>query len=316
MEMTHWNDPPRHSVRLPSVPPRLARFLPWIALGAIAFGVLNAGWQMSESASLGGDALNGFVRDGHYFVGSHGSYTEVGAAEWIANRNRGALTLISWPFVMLAAAFLLFRYVFPYVMSGGRTQRPDQERVARIRGSGPMLASADPGGRVGEVHMTIGMLGVDVYDAGLVIRPRFMPPFAIPVEEIRSVRHGRSLLSKRLEIEHDGLEVPSTVGLFIGEDSHVARAIAAITEGRQNDPSRTPLRDPRSGSTADPPAVKPGPPILLRLLSLTGLFVGVAMIIVGVTRIIPAIGLFGIVWTAFGVVILAVNAAQFVRRGY
>lgn len=316
MEMTHWNEPPRHSVRLPSVPTSLARFLPWIALGVIAFGLLNAGWQMSDSASLGGDALNGYVREGHYFVGSHGSYTEVGAAEWMANRDRSALTLISWPFVMLAAAFLLFRYVFPYVMSGGRTQ-PDQERVARIRGSGPMLASADPGGRVGDVRMIAGMLGVDVYDAGLVIRPRFMPPFAIPVEEIRSLRHGRSLLSKRLEIEHDGLEVASTVALFMGEDSHVARAITAIMAERTSHGLPGALQEnSRSASAAATPAMKPSVPLLIRLMSVMGLFVGGFMIFIGVTRAIPTLGVFGVVWTAFGVAILAVNVVRFVRRGY
>jgi hypothetical protein len=283
----------------------------------IALGLAIAGWQQSDSASLGGDALNGYVRDGHYFVGSHGSYSEVGAGEWTANRNRGVLTLISWPFIMLSAAYLLFRYVFPFVMSAGKTLRPDLGRVARIRGSGPLLASADPGGRVGYVHMSVGMLGADVYDAGLVIRPRFMPVFAIPVEEIRSVRHSRGLLSKRIEIVHDGIEVASPVALFGGEDSDLARAIAAIIAERpSHGPSRAPQDSSRSAPAADTPATKPRPPLLLRLMSVMGLFVGVYMILIGVTRVIPTLGAFGVVWTAFGVAIFAVNLVRFVRRGY
>ena len=35
---------------------------------------------------LGGDALNGHARDGHYFLGSHGRYTEVTRAVWTYSR--------------------------------------------------------------------------------------------------------------------------------------------------------------------------------------------------------------------------------------
>lgn len=31
---------------------------------------------------IGGDAINGHVTDGHYFLGSHGRYTEVNRAVW------------------------------------------------------------------------------------------------------------------------------------------------------------------------------------------------------------------------------------------
>jgi hypothetical protein len=57
--MTHWNDPPARPLRLPSIPPRLARWLPWIAFVVIALGAANFLWFIADSASLGGDALNG-----------------------------------------------------------------------------------------------------------------------------------------------------------------------------------------------------------------------------------------------------------------
>jgi hypothetical protein len=32
---------------------------------------------------LGGDALNGYIEDGHYFVASHGTITEVTHIQWV-----------------------------------------------------------------------------------------------------------------------------------------------------------------------------------------------------------------------------------------
>ncbi|HEV8698786.1 MAG TPA: hypothetical protein VGQ89_13910 [Candidatus Limnocylindrales bacterium] len=283
----------------------------------IAAGLLNFVWFLTNSASLGGDALNGYVCDGRYFVASHGSYTEVAASEWIVNRNIGVLTLITWPLVMLAGAFLLFRYAFPYAMSGRFTRRPNQARVAQIRESSSLIASSDSGGSIGDVHMSAGMLGADVYHAGLVVRPRFMPTAAIPIDEISSVRHSRGLLGRRLEIEHDGFEIASPLVLFVDEDSDAARAIDSITAARPSGAGTvTRPADSSPGSATDASVGKPGPPRVLRALSAMGLVVSVGLIVAGVAWAIPTLGVFAVVWTAFAIGILAVNMVRFVRRGY
>ena len=59
---------------------KIERVLPYLALLAIVVGFINFFWFFAESAALGGDALNGYARDGHYYVASHGSYTEVSEA--------------------------------------------------------------------------------------------------------------------------------------------------------------------------------------------------------------------------------------------
>jgi hypothetical protein len=50
---------------------------PTVALAMVNFFAFVIG-----SGYLGGDALNGYVRAGHYFVCAHGSCTEVAEAIW------------------------------------------------------------------------------------------------------------------------------------------------------------------------------------------------------------------------------------------
>jgi hypothetical protein len=50
---------------------------PTVILAALNFAVFVGG-----SFYLGGDALNGYVRGGHYFVCAHGSCGEVSSAIW------------------------------------------------------------------------------------------------------------------------------------------------------------------------------------------------------------------------------------------
>ena len=53
------------------------------------FAVLNFISYSAISSRLGGTAMNGYTQDGHYFVGSHGAYTEVSAETWERSRLHG-----------------------------------------------------------------------------------------------------------------------------------------------------------------------------------------------------------------------------------
>jgi hypothetical protein len=55
---------------------------------------------------IGGDAVNGHERDGHYFVANHGRYTEVSYPVFLYSRIHVYTVWCSWPFVMISAGML------------------------------------------------------------------------------------------------------------------------------------------------------------------------------------------------------------------
>lgn len=208
------------------------RWLPWLAAAVIVLGFANVLVFVSVSAALGGDALNGRVTDGHYYVASHGTYTEVSQAAWTASRIHAVVTMLSWPLVVLSMAFLLFRFVLPFFTSG---KAPGQasERVAALRASGGVLWQGWPGGVAGSLNATVGMLGAEVYPGGIVVTPRFMPASAIRADEIRSVRLGRRIVTATIEVEHAGIDVTSPLILYGALDSPQAHVLLSLAADRQ-----------------------------------------------------------------------------------
>jgi hypothetical protein len=76
----------------------------WI--GAIANFVIF--W--SVAVWCGGDALNGKIVAGHYFVGSHGRYTEVTKAFFDYSRLHALSATITMPLAMLCAFGVMGRH--------------------------------------------------------------------------------------------------------------------------------------------------------------------------------------------------------------
>jgi hypothetical protein len=206
------------------------RWLPWLAVILVAIGFVNFFIFWTESMALGGDALNGHVTNGHYFLASHGSYTEVSQTVWTLSLIHAVATFVSWPFVMLAMAFLLLRVGFPF-MTGGRAPGNTGPRVDAICASGDPIWTGSPGGRVGGLRASIGMLQVVVYPAGIVANIRFSSTFAIYAEEIRSVRLGRAWMGfPTIEIEHEGVDVTSPLVVYGSRSSPQAEAISQLVE--------------------------------------------------------------------------------------
>jgi hypothetical protein len=290
------------------MPPRVSRWLPALIVVGLAVGLVSFWWFLIDTVRLGGDALNGHVIDGHYFVNSHGRFTEVPPGDWIANRNLGVLALAAFPFALLAGGVLLFRYVFPYFMSGRAPYAADQSRVERIRASSELLATSSSGGVVGEVWSSAGLLAADIYEAGIILRPTFMPSAGIPVDEIRSIRNH----DRRLVIDHEGLEVASPIVLFVDEESTVSRAIKRVVGQEARDVSRhaeaalTPISLSRTSR----------PPAYMRKISFAGLVLGFVLVLLGVFWAIPAFGGIGVGWTVGAIVITSFSAIRFLRRGF
>jgi len=75
----------------------------WLRI-LIVVGMLNFFTFIAGITRFGGDALNGYARDGHYFLGSKGSYTEVSREVWQYSYYHGTSVSITHPLMIVAAA--------------------------------------------------------------------------------------------------------------------------------------------------------------------------------------------------------------------
>lgn len=78
------------------IPERTWRVVTWL-------GILNffAFWWVG--LVLGGDALNGVARGGHFYLAEHGRLTEVTMAVWIYSLVHAISNLITLPLVVVAS---------------------------------------------------------------------------------------------------------------------------------------------------------------------------------------------------------------------
>jgi hypothetical protein len=78
----------------------------WLRVVAvIALVNFAAFWLIA--ASCGGDAWNGYIKDGRYLLGSHGTYTEVSRAFWKYSYYHVLLTWITHGTVFVGFAIFL-----------------------------------------------------------------------------------------------------------------------------------------------------------------------------------------------------------------
>ncbi len=85
----------------------------------------------SWSRPLGGSALGGFIRDGHYYLSLQGSYTEVSAAIWERLRLHELIVIFSTPVAILCFVVFLFSAAFPAI-AGMRRGPALDERVCDV----------------------------------------------------------------------------------------------------------------------------------------------------------------------------------------
>ena len=83
---------------------RRAKFL---FIPAFIFAFVNFAVFISIDIYLGGDALNGYAKDGHYFLGSHGAYTEVSRFVWTYSYWHTISVIVGHGSVFLLAAVFL-----------------------------------------------------------------------------------------------------------------------------------------------------------------------------------------------------------------
>ncbi len=223
----------------------------------------------------GGDALNGFVRDGRYFVGSHGTYTEVSRAAWEWSRVHAISLFLTQPLALASMAYLLIGFIFPSMITP-RSAAAGTGRVQQVRESGPAIAAGRTAGRIGMLRLGGPLIEVSVHPAGFVVKPIFMAP--------------RPSCDRR-----SGSSRPS-----------VARFAAA--------PSARSPADGRAGWSYGLPPHDAAPPGIIATMEIFGLLVGVALVAAGILWAIPTLGAGGWVWTLVIAGITVVNVVRVVKR--
>jgi hypothetical protein len=232
--------------------------LPYLAIAVVALGFLNFLWFMSETLPLNLIPSDGQVTGGHYFLWSktNGGYVEVSRSFWEWVRFHEPTVFLSWPLVMIAMGYLVFAQLSGK-MVGHTSRAVASERVRQVRDSGPAVASTRTAGLIGKVSFSRPLVRIEVYPAGIVIKPLFMPERAILASEIsavtpkgglsaQSVRDGRLVLGygvaevpssyrprgQYVEIEHAGVGMASPVVILGSGNWEIAQAISRVA-GRE-----------------------------------------------------------------------------------
>jgi hypothetical protein len=182
-----------------------------LALAVAVLAAINLIWFIAEAAGLGGDALSGTVEGGRYYL-SNG--LEVSAAQWDWSRLHASITILSAPLGLACFAYFLVRRVMPFFVEGPLPGTAVAEIVDDIRLSGPVLVSASPGGKVGDAYFSAGMLDVEIRDAGVVLKPAYLPAEAIRRTEITSIAPTKLTGAPAWEVQHKGLGSRSPVLVY------------------------------------------------------------------------------------------------------
>ncbi len=200
-----------------------------VALGLAALITLLWGvnflWTLSLSAQYGGGALNGFVRDGRFYLAQHGTYTEVSQAIWEQIRLHELGIWLGIPFVVASFGYLLFTFAFPAIM-GLRQGALVNERVQAVQASGERLAAGRCSGSIAGVSYGWPFLLVEVFPGGLTLRPFLQPPIAIRKDEVRRM----TTKWNRYEITHTSPDVTSPVVLTFVLHLDLASALDGLAQ--------------------------------------------------------------------------------------
>lgn len=80
----------------------------YLAFSLVAIGILNFACYVAISLALGGDAVNGKIENGHFYLGEHGHFTEVSSSVYGYSRIHTHSVWITHPLAFVGG-FLLYR---------------------------------------------------------------------------------------------------------------------------------------------------------------------------------------------------------------
>lgn len=193
----------------------------------IAIGFINFVAFFANSQRLGGDALNGYQANGHFYVSDHGRSTEVPESEWRINRLHAISIFVTHPLMLAAIFYLLLSDKFPKMMFRGQSE--ERERKEReVRMSGTPSVSFSCAGKIGTLRFGGPLLKVTVYSQGIHCKPILMPAFGILASEIQNISMQSSYLRKGVEITHTSSEVANPIFLYCSNNSVAVSALTSF----------------------------------------------------------------------------------------
>jgi len=264
-------------------------------------GLGNFFWFLLESMSIGGDALNGYARDGHYFVASHGTYTEVAEATWTWSRMHALSVFVTHP-LGIAAGFVFILTGGPLLLAGLRGSTEERRQRAEWALAGEFHAAESVRVQVGGIPLQRSTTVV-VTGRGLVARIGW-ETITVLGGEIRDVVSDSTLGRRRLSVGHDGVDIPSPLVIQIGPSSTLLGAIERARTAHELH-----LGAARIAGGSD----RRRPSMIVMITAVAGLAVTGIVLGIGVFEAIPHLGLFGWLWTAGVVAIGFMNARRWWR---
>jgi hypothetical protein len=178
-----------------------------LAISLVIIGFANFISFLNEEEHLGGDAINGYSKDGHFYVTSHGKSKEISEADWNHNKKHSISVIVTHPLLMLSMAYLMFQYLFPLSVYRGDRQAMEQHAASLSKSN--LISSKSCGGRIGSFSGPL--LRVQLFETGMIIHPLFMRRFGIEFSQIKSVDAKYGLLCPGVEIIHSSQQIQNPI---------------------------------------------------------------------------------------------------------
>ena len=183
-----------------------------LAVCFVIIGFANFFSLINEEEHLGGNASNGYSKDGHFYVTSHGKLKEVSEADWNHNKKHSVSVMITHPLAILSMGYLLFQFVFPSMVYRGN--RKKIEEMASTLSKSNLIAKLTCGRRIGWMNFRGPLLKVELREDGLIIKPLFMARFGIEFSQISNIQVKDQLFNKGIEISHSSPQI--AIPIFLG----------------------------------------------------------------------------------------------------
>lgn len=191
----------------------MKRLLLFLSIFFMLAGAINFIWFIIDSVKLEGNALNGYQKNGRYYVVNHSVENEVNEKDWRRNRFHASSLLFTHPLAMLSIGYLLTKYFFPNMMYKKCEESNIQNVTNLVSKSGSIRLSARCGGNIGGLYFRGPLLKVAVYPRGIWFKPTFMKPFAILKEEVLDINYKQSFWSTGVVIRHKSKYISSPINL-------------------------------------------------------------------------------------------------------
>jgi hypothetical protein len=196
----------------------------WLLPALLVVFVINWFWAADESSRIGGTALGGYVRDGHYFLQSHNVFTEVDRSTWEWSLAHTVVTLLSWPIAVVFILVLSSLGGWRWILGATPLSNASARQIA-IEASGPAYLSTAPAFQVSDSTFSPGATMFVFHPDGVVISPPGVGSRAIARRDVIAIEDLPPGAAPAVLIRHSAPELGSPITIFVQPSSDVAAAI-------------------------------------------------------------------------------------------